>query len=207
MTKRLAGYGIAIMTTLLALVALWQFRIVLIYVLISLALAAVLRPMVKRLVGQPLTARIAWILLYMAALAGFCLLLFLTANAAIQEIQQLARTVSVRDAWVLPVWLQGSAFQAALLERLPPPSILVKAVSGDQGQLVLPALLGFMQDIGVLLTGVFVIFFLSIYWGINQIHFERLWLSLLPAASANRHAISGGLSRRIPVLISAARSS
>ena len=182
MTKQLAGYGIAIMTTLLALVVLWQFRIVLIYVLISLALAAVLRPMVKRLVGQSLVGRIAWILLYLAALAGFCLLLFLTANAAIQEIQLFVRTVSVRDAWVLPVWLQGSSFQVALLARLPPPSILVEAVSGDQGQLVLPALLGFMQNIGVLLTGIFVILFLSIYWGINQIHFERLWLSLLPSS-------------------------
>lgn len=182
MTKQLAGYGIAIMTTLLALVVLWQFRMVLIYVLISLTLAAVLRPMVKRLVGQSLVGRIAWILLYLAALAGFCIILFLAANAAIQEIQLLVRTVSVQDAWVLPVWLQGSAFQVALLARLPAPSILVEAVSGDQGQLVLPALLGVMQDIGVLLTGVFVILFLSIYWGINQIHFERLWLSLLPSS-------------------------
>ena len=181
MTKQLAGYGIAIMTTLLGLFVLWQFRNVLIYMLISLILAAVLRPVVKHLVGQSLAGRIAWILLYLAALAGFCLLLYLTVNAAIQETQLFVRTVSVRDAWVLPLWLQGSAFEAALLARLPPLSILVKAVSGDQGQLVLPALLGFVEDIGGLLAGVFVIFFLSIYWGINQIHFERLWLSLLPS--------------------------
>jgi predicted PurR-regulated permease PerM len=30
-------------------------------------------------------------------------------------------------------------------------------------------------------SGVLVILFLSIYWSINQIHFERLWLSLLPS--------------------------
>jgi predicted PurR-regulated permease PerM len=29
-------------------------------------------------------------------------------------------------------------------------------------------------------SGAAVILFLSIYWIINQIHFERLWLSLLP---------------------------
>jgi predicted PurR-regulated permease PerM len=46
---------------------------------------------------------------------------------------------------------------------------------------VLPAILGFTQGIGVVVTGVFVILFLSIYWSINQIHFERLWLSLLPS--------------------------
>ena len=31
------------------------------------------------------------------------------------------------------------------------------------------------------MSGVFIILFLSIYWSINQIHFERLWLSLLPS--------------------------
>jgi predicted PurR-regulated permease PerM len=46
---------------------------------------------------------------------------------------------------------------------------------------VLPAILGFTQSIGGVLSGVFVILFLSIYWSINQIHFERLWLSLLPS--------------------------
>jgi predicted PurR-regulated permease PerM len=31
------------------------------------------------------------------------------------------------------------------------------------------------------MSGVLVILFLSLYWSINQIHFERLWLSLLPS--------------------------
>ena len=47
MTKRLLVIGTAVMTTLLALVALWQFRIVVIYVLISLVLAATVRPIVQ----------------------------------------------------------------------------------------------------------------------------------------------------------------
>ena len=87
----------------------------------------------------------------------------------------------MQDEWSLPVWLQGSAIQQALLGRLPPPSKLFEAITGDQGQLVLPALLGITQSITVVVSGVFIILFLSIYWSINQIHFERLWLSLLPS--------------------------
>ena len=68
-----------------------------------------------------------------------------------------------------------------VLARLPPPSKLFEAVTGSQGQLVLPAILGFTQGIGGVVSGVIVILFLSIYWSINQIHFERLWLSLLPS--------------------------
>jgi predicted PurR-regulated permease PerM len=54
-------------------------------------------------------------------------------------------------------------------------------VTGSQGQLVLPAVLGFTQGIGGVLSAILVILLLSLYWSINQIHFERLWLSLLPS--------------------------
>jgi predicted PurR-regulated permease PerM len=182
MTKKLVTVGTAVMTTLLALVLLWQFRMVVVYMLISLTLAATLRPLVTRLVGRGFVVRVAWILLYLVTLGSFGFLLFLTGKTAINEIQQLSHTVSVQDAWRLPVWLEGSSFQKALVGRLPPPSKLFEAITGDQGQLVLPAIFGFTRGIAGLVSGAFVILFLSIYWSINQIHFERLWLSLLPSA-------------------------
>ena len=80
MTKRLIGIGLAVMTTLLALVVFWQFRVVVIYVLISVTLAAALRPLVNRLTGRSVMVRIAWILLYLAVLGGFGFLLFLTGQ-------------------------------------------------------------------------------------------------------------------------------
>ena len=181
MTKQLVRFGAAVMTTLLALVVLWQFRIVVVYVLISLMLAAALRPLAKRLVGQGLVVRVAWILLYLVVLGCFGVLLFLTGETAINEIQQLANTVSEQNEWKLPAWLEGSTFQLALMARLPPPNKLFEAITGDQGQLVLPAILGFTQGIGGVVSGVIVILFLSIYWSISQLHFERLWLSLLPS--------------------------
>ena len=181
MTKQLAGFALAVMTTLLALVVLWQFRIVVGYVLISLTLAAALRPLAKRLVGRGWPMRVAWILLYLAVLGCFGFLIFRTGEIAINEIKLLTHTVSVQDQWRLPIWLEGSTFQQALVARLPSPNMLFEEVTGDQGQLVLPALLGFTQGIGGVVSGVFVVLFLSIYWSTNQIHFERLWLSLLPS--------------------------
>ncbi len=181
MTKQLLQFGTAVMTTLLALAVLWQFRIVVVYVLISLALAAALRPLAKRVVRGGFVARTAWILLYVVALGSLGFLLFRTGETAINEIQLFARTVSVQDEWRVPVWLEGSAFKQELVARLPPPSQLFSAVTGSQGQLVLPALFGFTQGIGSVVSGVLVILLLSIYWSISQVHFERFWLSLLPA--------------------------
>src|SRR4030066_1095151 len=111
MTKQLVGFGTAVMTTLLALVVLWQFRIVVVYMLASLTLAAALRPLVNRLVGRGFVVRVSWILLYLVALGSFGFLLFLTGETAINEIQQLAHTVSVQDEWRLPIWLEGRSVQ------------------------------------------------------------------------------------------------
>ena len=87
---------------------------------------------------------------------------------------------------MLPVWLKGSASQYALVARLPLPSQIFEAMTGDQGQLVLPALLGFTQDIGGGVSGLIVVLFLSLYWIVSQFHFERLWLSLLPSDQRKR---------------------
>ena len=181
MTKQLVAFGTAVMTTLLALLVLWQFRIVVVYLLISLTLAAALRPLVTRLARRTFAVRLAWVLLYLVLLGSFVFLIFLTGKAALNELQQFAQSVSVQDEWKLPVWLEGSSFQQVLVMWLPEPSILFEAFTGDQGQLVLPAILDFTQGIGSFLSGFFIILFLSVYWSINQVHFERLWLSLLPS--------------------------
>jgi putative permease len=180
MTRRIIRAGLAVMLTLLALGLLWQFQTAVIYVLISLLVAATLRPLVNRLVGRRFIVRMAWILFYIVAFASFGFLLYQTGKTAINEIQLLAQTVSIQDTWRLPAWLDGSFLQKTLVTSLPPPSGLFLAITGGRGQLVLPALLGFTQSMGDVVSGVIVILFLSIYWSINQIHFERLWLSLLP---------------------------
>ena len=71
MTKKLVMLGVAVMATLLALVVFWQFRIVVVYILISLALGAALRPLFNRLVGRNFVVRMAWILLFLVVTGEF----------------------------------------------------------------------------------------------------------------------------------------
>ena len=191
MTKQLARFSAAVMVTLLALVVLWQFRIVVVYVLISLTLAASLRPLNQLLVGKNIVVRVAWILLFLTALGGFGFLLFLAGKTAINEMQLLARTVSVQDEWILPIWLKGSSFQLALVGRLPPPSQLFNALIGNQGELVLPAILDITQGIGSVTSGILIILFLSIYWVISQIHLSGSGSLCSHLICANRREIFG----------------
>ena len=181
MTKQLVMFGTAIMTTLLALAVVWQFRIVVIYVLISLALAATVRPLLRGWSRRSFMTRLGLTFLYLAGLGIFGFLIFLFGRFAISDIQHIAQTLSVQGTWRLPPWLEGSSFQQLLIAWLPTPDKLFIAITGEQGQLVLPAVLGFTEGIGGVASGALIILFLSIYWSINQIHFERLWLSLLPS--------------------------
>lgn len=186
MTKRLLMSGIAVMTTLLALVALWQFRIVVIYVLISLALAITVRPIARSNPKRKFMPRLLLILLYIVGIGIFFLLIFLVGRLLIGDLQQLSSKISVQRTWMLPLWLEGGLVQQTLDRWLLTPDRLFEAIT-SQRQLMLSAVLGVTQGIGGIVGGFLVILSLSIYWGTNQNHFERLWLSLLPSEQ-RKHA-------------------
>jgi predicted PurR-regulated permease PerM len=186
MTKQLLVIGTSVMTTLLALVALWQFRIVVIYVLISLALAATVRPIARSESRRNFVTRLLVILLYLVSFGVFGLLILLVGKLVIGDLQELAQTISIQSTLMLPPWLEGGFFQQALDRWLPTPEKLFEAIT-SQRQLMLSAVLGFTQGIGGIVSGFLVILFLSIYWSINHNHFERLWLSLLPSEQ-RKHA-------------------
>ncbi len=185
MSKTLVRIGVAVLTTLLALFVLWQFRTVVAYVLVSLMLAATIRPMFSRLAGRGLTQRVIWIFAYFILLGGFGFLLFQVFKTSTVEIQAFAKSVNVQDKWVLPLW-SGSSIQQVILTSLPSPSVLFQAIIGNEGELVGPALLGVAQGVGGLAAAIAVILILAIYWSFNQVHFERLWLSILPSDERKR---------------------
>ncbi len=185
MLKSIARIGLAVLTTLLGLLLLWQFRIVIGYVFISLMLAATIRPLFRHLAGRRLMARILWILLYIVVGAGLGFLLFILVRTSGSELQRLAESVSKKDQWIIPVWL-GNSVEQFLSTRLPSPSVLLHAIIGNEGELLFPALLGIAQGVGGIVAAIAIILILSIYWGINKVHFERLWLSLLPSDQRKR---------------------
>src|SRR4026207_439981 len=99
MTKRLLVIGTAVMTTLLALVVLWQFRIVVIYVLISLALAATVRPIARSESRRNFVTRLFLILLYLVSIGTFGVLIFLVGRLFIRDLQELAQIISIQRTW------------------------------------------------------------------------------------------------------------
>ena len=102
MTKRVLVIALGIMSTLLGLVALWQFRVVLVYVLLSLVIAATFRPISRSESRQSLRTRFILVLQYLVAFVVVGLLIFIVGRFLIHDFQQLAQNLSEQSAWVLP---------------------------------------------------------------------------------------------------------
>ena len=117
MTKKIITFGLAVMITLLALLILWQFRQVMVYVLISVTIAATIRPLLSHLKRKKVLARISWILIYLVVISGFGLLFFFSIKAIVSEVQLLANTVSVQDKWQLP-----SGYMVQFFRKSPHPA-------------------------------------------------------------------------------------
>jgi len=180
MTRHLIRIGVVVMVTLLGLWVLWLLRSVILYVLISLALAAAVAPLFMKLSRVKLLARLGMILFYLLVLAGLILFMIEVGGAAARDAQALVDALSEQDVWQQPDWVQGVAVEQFLNERLPPPSLLVAAIAGERGQGLLSIFLGFTQGVFGLISGTLVILFLGLYWSSNRTHFQQLWLSLLP---------------------------
>lgn len=185
MTKRLIVIATAIMTTVLFLVILWQFRVVIFFVLISLVLSATFRPIAQSESRQSFLTRLLVILKYIVALVILGVAIYLVGGLVVNDLQELTEVLSVESTWQLPAWIEGSALNEALTRWLPTPDALYAAIT-SQRQILLSAVLGISQGIGGLVSGLVIVIFLSVYWSINQDHFERLWLSVLPVEQRRR---------------------
>jgi predicted PurR-regulated permease PerM len=184
--KRAAWFTTLVMATLAVLALLWQFREAVALFLFSLGVGAAARPLVDRLVARKIPRGLGLVLVYLGIVGGLALLLVALGGEIVGEISRLTdRFVSVYDhLW--SNWPHGTPLEQAIVKDLPPPAQLYQAFTGTQGGAFFQTLLGFTISSVTLLSQFFAVLVLSIYWTIDQVHFERLWLSLLPSEQRAR---------------------
>jgi len=149
--------------------------------LLSLGVAAALRPVTKFLARRGLPQWLAITVAYLVALGIPAILLLSAGQPLIEQARSAADDVARAYDHIKDDWIKKSAWRQAVVARLPPPEQLSQALVGESGASLATALLGAtFSAFGIAVDFVLMIF-LSIYWSIDRVHFERLWLSLLPA--------------------------
>ena len=180
--KRLALYVLIIAVTVAALILLWQFRSVLILLLLSLMLAAALRPSADYLTSRGLSVSLSWLLVYLGLFLVVGLALFLLGGPLLDELRLLSNYLVILYDYTYQQWDNSdSGVAQAIIQRLPPPHQLPEVMAGPSGLSILRVVFGVGQNVAALLAALVIIIVLSLYWSTDRSHFERLWLSLLPA--------------------------
>jgi predicted PurR-regulated permease PerM len=184
---RIVWYTALVLVTLTVLVLLWQFSSAIILFFLSLVLAAAFRPIINRLISRRVSKPVALIITFGLFFLILFLLIFSTGGKIIQDLQKLTDNSFVGYEGLKDKWLAGeNSMLNGLAEQLPNPQDLNSAFTGERSAQFFRSVFGTAQGIFDFFARVVIVVVLSIYWSIDHVRFERLWLSLLPVESRGR---------------------
>jgi putative permease len=184
---RIVRYTVVVLTTLMILLLVWQFSFAIVLFLLSLALAAAIRPLINSITGRNVPKRIALGIVYSLLIAAIASWLLLTTPALLDELQRASDDFAFNYDRAKAEWPQrGSVFQQTLAEQLPPSADLYRVLTSAEGMPALAGVFGVAQNFFETLGQIAIIIILSLYWSADQFRFERFGLSLLPEEHHSR---------------------
>jgi predicted PurR-regulated permease PerM len=180
-------YTIVVVITLICLLLLWQFSEAILLFLLSLAVAAAIRPLINTITGRNVPKRLALGIVYFLLTAAIVSSLFLISQPLLAEVQLGSDDLIANYDLIKADWpLRGSLFQQTLAEQLPPSADFYQAITSPEGVPVLTGVFGIAQNFFSILGQIAIVLVLSLYWSADQFRFERLGLSLLPKEHHSR---------------------
>jgi len=177
--KQIAIITSLVLTTLFVLWLLVELRVAVLIFFLSLSTSAALRPAIEWLMARHWPKIAALLLTYFALLVAFVGILIALVFPTSTEVRQFYS--DFKDAYhhMTDAWPHGSPFEQAVALRLPTLDDVENIVLHSDSETIKSVLGGAWSFLGALLH-IVIIVVLSLYWSIDRIHFERLWLSLLP---------------------------
>jgi predicted PurR-regulated permease PerM len=178
---RIVRYTIVVVLTLIVLLLLWQFSVAILLFILSLAVAAALRPLINSLTGKNVRKRFALGIVYSLLIAAIASSILLITPPLLEELERATDDfVSNYDRAKAEWPRSGSLFQQTLAEQLPPSTEFYQALTTESGVPVLTGIVTTAQNFFSILGQMAIVLILSLYWSADQFRFERLALSLIP---------------------------
>ncbi len=178
--KRLAMLVAVCLATLLGAVLFWRFRDVVVLFLLSLVLAAAVRPPINYLVERGWPRGLAMAATYLAIIGVLGGIVYVAGGLLVGELQRATDALAAAYEQFKTKPPDGALFHL-MAANLPNPNDLYGVFSRAPSAALAGNALSFTLTLFDEISKVVLVLVLSIYWGLDQVHFERLWLSLLPA--------------------------
>ncbi len=182
---RVALNTAAALGVLVGLIVAWQLRDAILIFGLSLALAAALRPPIEYLVRRRFPISLAVACTYLPVLIVLAIALLVPAAWLGFEFKQFADD-AMRAYEQIDGWHNGNWFQREVVRILPPPEQAMEILSGDRGIEILATVAGATFGAATVAFYALLVIVLSVYWSLDRVRLERLWLSLLSAILRGR---------------------
>lgn len=185
--KQLAWYTTVALATILAVLLVWELRTTLGLFILSLTIAAVLRPIIDRLYAFKLPRSLAVSITYLVIIAIFFLLVLTLSGPFMSELQALTHDLPAGYGLMRTQGLtSGNLLEQSIANNLPDLNALSQMVVGGQWNVLIQNSLDITLVSLDMISKIVLTVVVSIYWIAGQEHIKRLWLSLLPMESRTR---------------------
>lgn len=178
--KRVAFTAAVVLATLAALALLWRWRVVVLLFAASLAVASALRPMAVRLVESGWRGRLALGGAYFMFATGTIILAVSILDPLSENIDRLPREAAAAHRHVIERWPEGNRFQRFVASRMPSTNEVDDSLASFLGERPERWLVLTTVDAAGIVADVAFVIVLSLYWSLDRVHLERLWLSMAP---------------------------
>lgn len=193
--KRLILSILTTLSTLAVIWILWQLRSIILLFILSLAVAAALHRPIMLMTKRRVPRSIAMTIVYGTTLLsffGFATLISVPITAEIEVLVQTGASryeelrALVNEAIASPAGVRTGGWRATFADYLPPLNTIETLLTDQDPAVMFWGILGITQSITGVAAQVLLAVALSVYWTADQMHFERLWLSLLPPQRRTR---------------------
>ncbi|HEX3869052.1 MAG TPA: AI-2E family transporter [Pirellulales bacterium] len=178
--SRLALHAAIVMAILVAVAIVWQLRYAVLLFVLSLAIAAALRPLIDALIARRWPKSLAVMAAYLQVIVGLAILVVLTVQPLFDEMKRFGDAVLSANDQIASTWPDRGGWRATLVRHLPPRDELYRELLGSRGISLLQTALGATFGLFANLVDAIVVIVMSLYWSIDRDRFERLWITVLP---------------------------
>lgn len=184
---RITWVAALVLITLTVMGLLWQFSMAVVMFLFSIAAAAAFRPIIGTFSQRVPQKGLALVISFGLVIVAFIALIYVVTGPLIANLQQAIDDLFMAYERLKNIWLHAQfPLMVNLAEQLPQTPVLYDALIGNDSSHAIQALFGAAEGTFEFLGRLAIIIALSLYWSLDQIHFERLWLSLLPVESRTK---------------------
>ena len=160
-------------------VLLWRFRGAATLFLLSLGVAAMVRPFVDML--EPRVGRAgALAIVYISGLAFAAVFVYQISRGFLHELDSAAERLGSLYERLRTVDGNPGPIHRLVIDRLPPAATLYSDIGGARTTELIDEALGVGRNVIDVVGQLLITLALSVYWSVNHESFERLWLSLVP---------------------------